>query len=174
MSESDWDYHVIPGNAAMMKERYDINFGKDIVPDDPDLSDRLFLAGVDMLLTTGIYNTDLGRAMMIDEDEIYEGIKMAPKKLTLGHGKDKCKCKARRGNSNRKPVIQGGPTRRAYTCHLRRQYAKGLAEAHHVETQHRHPRHHRQRCPEHRQRSSGDHQLALGDQGDHGRDKVGP
>ena len=110
MSESDWDYHVIPGNAAMMKERYDINFGNDIIPDDPDLADRLFLAGVDMLLTTGIYNTDLGRAMMIDEDEIYEGIKMAPKKLTLGHGKDKCKCKARRGNSTRKPVIQGGPT----------------------------------------------------------------
>ncbi len=110
ISESDWDYIVIPNNAALMKDRYDLDFDGLIIPEDQDLIDRLFLAGVDMLLTTGIYNTDLGRAMYLTEDEIYEGIKMAPKKLSMGSGKDKTKCKARRGNSIRKPVIQGGPT----------------------------------------------------------------
>ena len=58
--EDQWDYSVVPVNASLMKEKYDISFGKDIIPTDPDLCDRLFLAGVDMLLTTGFYNTDLG------------------------------------------------------------------------------------------------------------------
>lgn len=110
VSEKEWDYTIIPHNAQMMKERYEIDFGRTILPTDQDLVDRLFIAGVDMLITTGIFNPDLGTALSIEEDEIYEGLKMAPKKLKLGRGKDKCSCKARRGNTLRKPVIQGGPT----------------------------------------------------------------
>lgn len=110
MTESEWDYQVIPSNAKTMKERYEISFGKEFIPEDMDLADRLFIAGVDMLVTTGIFNPDLGTALTIDEDEIYEGLKIAPKKLKLGKGKDQCSCKARRGNSIRKPVVQGGPT----------------------------------------------------------------
>jgi methylamine--corrinoid protein Co-methyltransferase len=109
--EETWDYQIIPSNARLMRERYDINFSKtDIVPTDADLIDRLFLAGVDMLMTTGIYNTDFSRVLKLDEDEIYDGLKMAPKKLSIGSGKEKVKCKARRGNSMRKPIIEGGPT----------------------------------------------------------------
>ena len=110
IKESDWDYKVIPENAKTMKKRYDLDFDGKIIPEDQDMVDRLFLAGVDMLLTTGFYNRDLGKSMMIDEDEIYEGLKMAPKSLRLGSGKDECECKARRGNSTSKPIIQGGPT----------------------------------------------------------------
>ena len=109
VSEKEWDYAIIPQNSRMMKERYELDFGDSIVPMDQDMVDRLFIAGVDMLLTTGIFNPDLGMALTIDEDELYEGLKMAPKKLKMGKGKDKVSCKARRGNSIRKPVIQGGP-----------------------------------------------------------------
>lgn len=110
MREDQWDYVTVPNNAAAMKEKYKISFGKDIIPTDPDLCERLFLAGVDMLLTTGFYNTDLGRIMRISEDELFEGLKMAPTKLALGSGKDERDCLARHGNTRRKPVIQGGPT----------------------------------------------------------------
>lgn len=108
--EDLWDYTIIPSNAIAMKEKYNISFGNEIIPTDLDLCDRLFMAGVDMLLTTGMYNYDLGRVMRITEDELYDGIKSAPRKLTLGSGKDKCECEARRGNENKKPIIQGGPT----------------------------------------------------------------
>ena len=108
--EDQWDYSIVPTNASLMKEKYDISFGPDIIPTDDDLCERLFLAGVDMLLTTGFYNPDLGRVMHITEEELFEGLKMAPKKLSLGSGKDRVKCKARRGNARRKPIIQGGPT----------------------------------------------------------------
>lgn len=109
-TEKEWDCQIVPSNAILMKDRYNIDFGGKIIPDDQDMIDRLFVAGVDMLISTGFYNPDLGRKMTVDEDEIYEGLKLAPKKLTLGHGKDSVECKARRGNDIRKPVIQGGPT----------------------------------------------------------------
>ena len=108
--EKDWDYYIVPNNAALMKKRYGINFGTSIIPEDQDLVDRLFVAGIDMLLTTGIYNRDTGTRMKITEDEIYEGLKMAPKRITLGEGKDAVECSARRGNASNKPIIEGGPT----------------------------------------------------------------
>lgn len=110
MREDLWDYTVVPNNASQMKEKYDIKFGKEIVPTDEDLCERLFLAGIEMLLNTGFYNTDLGRVMKISEDELFEGLKIAPQKLKLGSGKDERECVARHGNDGRKPIIQGGPT----------------------------------------------------------------
>jgi len=108
--EEEWDLNIVPGNVAKMKEKYKIKFGKELIPTDQDLCERLFLAGLDMLLTTGFYNSDLGRVMRIGEDELFEGLKMAPQKLSLGSGKDERDCVARRGNDTRKPIIQGGPT----------------------------------------------------------------
>lgn len=108
--EDQWDYTVVPNNATRMKEKYGIRFTKDIIPTDEDLCERLFLAGMEMLLATGFYNPDVGRVMRIDEDELFEGLKMAPQKLKLGSGKDERECVARRGNDSRKPIIQGGPT----------------------------------------------------------------
>lgn len=110
MREDQWDFTVVPNNASRLKEKYKIGFTKDIIPTDEDLCERLFLAGVEMLLSTGIYNTDLGRVMHISEDELFEGLKMAPQKLKLGSGKDERECVARRGNDGHKPIIQGGPT----------------------------------------------------------------
>ena len=110
ISEKDWDFYILPNIAALMKKRYDLNFGTNIIPEDQDMVDRLFVAGIDMLLTTGIYNRDTGTRIKLTEDEIYEGLKMAPKKLTLGEGKDSVECVARRGNVMQKPIIEGGPT----------------------------------------------------------------
>jgi methylamine--corrinoid protein Co-methyltransferase len=108
--EDTWDYVTIPTNALAMKEKYNINFDNRIIPEDDDLADRLFLAGVEMLACTGFYNTNLGRALTITEEEIFEGIKKAPEKVKMGRGNDRVTCKARKGNSKRKPIIQGGPT----------------------------------------------------------------
>jgi methylamine--corrinoid protein Co-methyltransferase len=110
VSEKEWDYDIIPTIASKMKKRYELDFGSTIIPEDQDLVDRLFVAGVDMLITAGIYNINTGTSMPITEDEVYEGLKMAPKKLNLGKGKDSVECSPRRGNSINKPIIEGGPT----------------------------------------------------------------
>lgn len=110
MTEEQWDWEVVPQRAKMLKESYELDFGRDIIPVDDELCDRLFLAGMDMLLSCGMFSPDFGRVMMLEEEEIYQGLKMAPKKLTLGKGKDKVTCKPRRGNSLRRPIVEGGPT----------------------------------------------------------------
>lgn len=108
--EAEWDYQIIPTNAAAMKAKYNIKFGKEIVPEDKDLKNRLFLAGMEMLVSTGFYNSDLGRVISLTEAEVWEGIKKTPKRLTLGEQRDSAQFLPRHGNEARKPIIQGGPT----------------------------------------------------------------
>ena len=106
----DWDYKVIPENLTALKQKYNLSFGKDIIPEDKEVKENLFNAGLEMLVTTGFYCQDLGRVMHVTEEEVWEGIKKTPTKLILGEGKDIARFYPRHGNSNVKPIIQGGPT----------------------------------------------------------------
>lgn len=108
--EAEWDYVTIPTNATALKEKYKLNFGKNTVPEDKSTMNNLFLAGLEMLVTTGFYNSDLKRVMHVTEEEVWEGIKKTPKQLILGEGRDVARFYPRRGNSPVKPIIQGGPT----------------------------------------------------------------
>lgn len=106
----DWDYKVIPENLTALKQKYNLSFGKDIIPEDKEVKENLFNAGLEMLVTTGFYCQDLGRVMHVTEDEVWEGIKKTPTKLILGEGKDIARFYPRHGNAPVKPIIQGGPT----------------------------------------------------------------
>ena len=106
----DWDYKVIPENLTALKQKYNLSFGKDIIPEDKEVKENLFNAGLEMLVSTGFYCQDLGRVMHVTEEEVWEGIKKTPTKLILGEGKDIARFYPRHGNSPVKPIIQGGPT----------------------------------------------------------------
>lgn len=108
--EKDWDYQVIPTNAAAMKAKYKLDFGKQIIPTDKATINNLFLAGMEMLVETGMYNCDTGRVIKVTEEEVKEGIKRAPKRLVYGSNRDAVEFVPRKGNSSVKPIIQGGPT----------------------------------------------------------------
>ncbi len=106
----DWDYKVIPENLTALKQKYNLSFGKDIIPEDKEVKENLFNAGLEMLVTTGFYCQDLGRVMHVTEEEVWEGIMKTPTKLILGEGKDIARFYPRHGNAPVKPIIQGGPT----------------------------------------------------------------
>jgi methylamine--corrinoid protein Co-methyltransferase len=110
VQESDWDYTIIPTKLTELKEKYKLDFGNKIIPEDKETKNNLFQAGLEMLVETGYYNTDLGRVMHVTEEEVWEGIKKTPTKIILGEGRDKAHFYPRRGNSPVKPIIQGGPT----------------------------------------------------------------
>ena len=110
VSEEEWDYSIIPGNATKLKEKYKLNFGNKTIPEDKSTMNNLFNAGLEMLVSTGYYNTDLKRVLKITEEEVWEGIKKTPKQLIIGDGRDVARFYPRRGNSSVKPIIQGGPT----------------------------------------------------------------
>lgn len=110
VSEEEWDYSIIPGNATKLKEKYKLKFGNKTIPEDKSTMNNLFNAGLEMLVSTGFYNTDLKRVLKISEEEVWEGIKKTPKQLIIGDGRDAARFYPRRGNSSVKPIIQGGPT----------------------------------------------------------------
>ena len=110
VAESDWDYTILPQKLTELKNKYKLNFGNKFIPEDKATINNLFNAGLEMLVETGYYCTDLGRVMKVTEEEVWEGIKKTPTKLILGEGKDIARFYPRRGNSPVKPIIQGGPT----------------------------------------------------------------
>jgi methylamine--corrinoid protein Co-methyltransferase len=110
VAESDWDYTIIPQKLTELKEKHKLSFGGAFIPEDKGTKDSLFAAGLEMLVETGYYCTDLGRVMRVTEEEVWDGIKKTPTRLTLGEGRDSARFHPRRGNSPAKPVIQGGPT----------------------------------------------------------------
>jgi methylamine--corrinoid protein Co-methyltransferase len=108
--ESEWDYTILPAKLTELKDKYKLNFGNKIIPEDKQTINNLFCAGLEMLVETGYYCTDLGRVMKVTEEEVWEGIKKTPTKLIMGEGRDIARFYPRRGNSPVKPIIQGGPT----------------------------------------------------------------
>ena len=110
VAESDWDYSILPTKLTELKQKYKLNFGNKFIPENKETINNLFYAGLEMLVETGYYNSDLGRVMKVTEEEVWEGIKKTPTKLIMGEGRDIARFYPRHGNSPVKPIIQGGPT----------------------------------------------------------------
>jgi len=110
-TEKEWDEVLTFKTAHAIKEKYKLQFDRTkIVPTDNDLIDRLFRAGVEMLVTQGYFNMDTGRIAKYTEDEIMLAVATAPDCLTMGINKDSRQLKARRFDDPRPPICQGGPT----------------------------------------------------------------
>lgn len=111
MEEKEWDFKVIPQTAAALQEKYNIKMDKKkIIPDDKELIDKLFNAGLDMLIECGIYCIDTGRVIKYTRDEVLYALNNAPDHFTFGEGKEAINVVPRHSSSKKAPVIQGGPT----------------------------------------------------------------
>lgn len=111
MEEKDWDFKMIPQTAKALKKKYGIKMDKNtIIPEDKELIDNLFNAGVDMLVECGIYCIDTGRVIKYSRDEVLHAIKSAPDHFRYGEDKEAINVVPRPYNSTKAPVIQGGPT----------------------------------------------------------------
>jgi len=111
MAESEWDYKVIPQTAAKLKEKYGIKMDKKtIIPEDKELMNNLFNAGLDMLVECGVYCIDTGRVIKYTRDEVLHAVKSAPDHFVFGEGKEAIQVTPRHSSSKKPPIIQGGPT----------------------------------------------------------------
>ena len=111
VDEKEWDFKKIPRNATDLKKKYEIEFEKgEFIPTDEDLMDRLFQAGFELLVETGIYCIDTKRVIKYTEEEVWASVMHSPKDVTLGEDRDAVKLQARDPLDQFPPVIQGGPT----------------------------------------------------------------
>lgn len=111
MEEKDWDFKLIPQTARKLKKKYGIKMDKTtIIPEDKELINNLYKAGVEMLVECGIYCIDTGRIIKYTEDEVLHAIKAAPDHFRYGEDKEAINVVPRPATSSKAPVIQGGPT----------------------------------------------------------------
>lgn len=111
VEEKDWDFKTVPQTAAKLRDKYNIKIDKStIVPEDEELIDSLFNAGLDMLEECGVYCIDTGRVIKYSREEILNSVKSAPDHFTFGEGKEAIYVEPRAYDSEKPPVIQGGPT----------------------------------------------------------------
>jgi methylamine--corrinoid protein Co-methyltransferase len=111
VDEKDWDYKIVPQTAAKLKEKYNIKMDKKtIIPEDKDLINNLFNAGLDMLVECGIYCIDTGRVIKYTRDEVLNAVNSAPDHFIFGEEKEAIYVTPRHSSSPKPPIIQGGPT----------------------------------------------------------------
>ena len=108
MSKEDWDFRIIE-KVQEMVEKYDLSWSKEnITPDDPDLADRVFKAGKELLLDTGVYALSTGKIIKLSAEEIEEGIHKMDRPLVMGEGKDSCTLFPRDIMDSEAPAIWAG------------------------------------------------------------------
>src|SRR5690606_23101968 len=79
-----------------------------IIPDDSDLISRLFQAGMDLAVSSGIYCAATGRVIQLSRVEIEAGLQRAPQSLWMGEGNDSRELFSRKLMDERPPIIWAG------------------------------------------------------------------
>jgi methylamine--corrinoid protein Co-methyltransferase len=111
VDEKEWDRKIIPETAKKLKEKYKLKFDQTkIIPTDDDLLERLYQAGLEMLVTCGTYCTNAGRVIKYTKEEVLNAMAGAPREIVMGEGRDARRMVARYGNDPCPPLNQGGPT----------------------------------------------------------------
>jgi len=105
----DWDldYVVLPVRDLVKKFqlRWDRN---QIVPCDTHLIDRLFLAGKELAIQSGVFCVDTGRIIQFSGEEIETAAARMPQALLMGEGKDARTLYAREVLDSRNPIVWAG------------------------------------------------------------------
>jgi methylamine--corrinoid protein Co-methyltransferase len=111
VDEKDWDKRYINQAIRELIEKYDITWDKDFygVLADDALADRVFAAGFELVLNSGLYCVDTNRRMVWTEEELKQVIENAPREVTAGEGKDEVTFRKRGLDENSHVGVIGGP-----------------------------------------------------------------
>ena len=90
MSQEKFDLEVFVPELSNVINKYKIQYDPDIcVPDDDDLADRVFQAGLEFYQNVGTYCVDTERVVRFTEVEILAALKTAVAEVYFGEGKDR-------------------------------------------------------------------------------------
>jgi methylamine--corrinoid protein Co-methyltransferase len=103
-SQEDFDMKVFVPELRKVVEKYKIKYDSNVlIPDDDDLADRIFQAGLEFYQKVGTYCVDTERVISFTEDEIRHALRAAPNKVSFGEGRDLRWLKNRRPDSDEPP-----------------------------------------------------------------------
>jgi methylamine--corrinoid protein Co-methyltransferase len=88
-TERDFDLDIFVPNLRKVIEKYGIEYDpQNPVPADDDLADRVWEAGIEFLVETGVYCVDTERRILFTREEIEGALQSAPRNVVYGYGKD--------------------------------------------------------------------------------------
>ena len=111
VDEKDWDRQYISGTVRELIRKYDISWKPEdpLVPWDDAFADRVFAAGLEMALKTGLYCLDTRRQMLWSRDELEQILSRTPTQVTVGTGEDAVTVFSRRPDDDTRVAVWGGP-----------------------------------------------------------------
>ena len=90
--EQEFDLKIFWKNLKEVTSKYDIRYDeRNIVPienGENDLLDRIFQAGKELLIKTGVYCISTGRIIKFDPREVDETLRLIPDRVVFGEGHD--------------------------------------------------------------------------------------
>jgi len=103
-SEKDFAMKAVVPKLREVVKKYDIRYDPETpVPDDDQLADDVFQAGLELCAETGAYCTDTSRVIQFTKEEILEGLRDAPSAPVFGAGADEKAMFARKPESQDPP-----------------------------------------------------------------------
>ena len=110
-TERDFELGIFVPNMRKVVEKYGIKYDpQNPVPADDDLADRVWEAGLEFLVETGVYCTDTERRILFTREEIDGALAYGPRGDTFGEGKDAKVMPRRRPEDATLPWCSVGPT----------------------------------------------------------------
>jgi methylamine--corrinoid protein Co-methyltransferase len=97
IDENTWNMNLFH-KMNELTEKYEIVYPDDgsFFNMDDDLADRAFQAGIEYLVTTGVYCVSTGRVIEFTREEVMNALRALPSQVTGGEGKDARVLKKRR------------------------------------------------------------------------------
>ncbi|MFQ5610586.1 MAG: monomethylamine:corrinoid methyltransferase [Anaerolineae bacterium] len=109
-TSDDFAMQLIARKVPELQKKYDIRYDPKVrVNTDDDLADRVWQAGRELLLHTGLFSLNSRRRIVFDEREVDETLAAATAEFAAGEGKDAAHVYRRDVEDPRPPVIFGGP-----------------------------------------------------------------
>ena len=110
LDANDFLMKRVAANVSKLQKKYDVRWdGKTLLNLDDDMADRCWAAGKELVLTTGLYCANSRRVIEFALEEIEYALRFAPRKLSMGQGKDAVKIRHRGVEDRRSPFIFSGP-----------------------------------------------------------------
>lgn len=103
-TEKDFDMKVLVPKVREVVDKYDLHYDpENPIPDDDQLADDVFQAGLELYSAVGTYCTDTSRVIQLTKEEILEGLRDAPAAPVFGEGSDRGTLVGRRPESDSHP-----------------------------------------------------------------------
>lgn len=109
MEEADFERRMVAPTMKKLVDKYNIKFdSSSLVPNDDDLADRIFQAGLEFATEVGLLCQDTSRRITFTRKEIEEGLRFCASEVIMGLGNDAVVAKARLPEDDGRVVLVGG------------------------------------------------------------------